>query len=385
MSGTDPRDVITPDAFAVAPHLLGLPLARPSRRAAAMLVDLLLVAFLVHAGGGVLFGLAAAAVFFRIARRRPGVKALPRPVRVAFGVLGTVVLFAAASSLWDRLFEHDHDEEDEGPRVQVTANVAGRVARKESGVANALTAGAALIALRNADDQAEAEEHAREFATRMGEEGMEPAEVREALTGVAAEVEDRPWVSAAVERVLAEVPAGDAGEVASDSLARAYAAALSSGDTAAARVLRPTLAGTLAADTLRRLDAELERLRGEVREVERELEEERREVGILALLERMADELGLGFGWTGLYFTAFLTLWRGQTPGKRMTRIRVVRLNGAPITWWAAFERFGGYAASIFTGLLGFFQIFWDRNRQALHDKISETVVVRVPRAGLDS
>jgi uncharacterized RDD family membrane protein YckC len=55
----------------------------------------------------------------------------------------------------------------------------------------------------------------------------------------------------------------------------------------------------------------------------------------------------------------------------------VVRLSGAPIGWWAAFERFGGYAASIFTGLLGFLQITWDRNRMALHDKITETVVVR--------
>jgi uncharacterized RDD family membrane protein YckC len=70
-------------------------------------------------------------------------------------------------------------------------------------------------------------------------------------------------------------------------------------------------------------------------------------------------------------------VWRGQTPGKRLLGIRVVRLNGKPITWWASFERFGGYAAGLATGLLGFLQIFWDRNRQAIHDKIMETVVVR--------
>ena len=53
------------------------------------------------------------------------------------------------------------------------------------------------------------------------------------------------------------------------------------------------------------------------------------------------------------------------------------RLGSERIGWWAAFERFGGYSASVITGLLGFAQILWDRNRQALHDKISETVVVR--------
>jgi uncharacterized RDD family membrane protein YckC len=79
----------------------------------------------------------------------------------------------------------------------------------------------------------------------------------------------------------------------------------------------------------------------------------------------------------GLYFTATVALWQGRTPGKRLLHIRVVRLNGKPIGWWAAFERFGGYAAGVATGLLGFAQIFWDKNRQAIHDKIAETAVVR--------
>ena len=89
------------------------------------------------------------------------------------------------------------------------------------------------------------------------------------------------------------------------------------------------------------------------------------------------DEVGIGFGWAGLYFTFFPMFWRGMTPGKRLLRLRVVRLDGKPIGWWVAFNRFGGYAASIFTGLLGFFEMFWDPNRQALHDRIAATVVVQ--------
>jgi uncharacterized RDD family membrane protein YckC len=107
-------------------------------------------------------------------------------------------------------------------------------------------------------------------------------------------------------------------------------------------------------------------------------DEEEEAPGLVARASTLIqDDLGLGFGWMGLYFTAAVALWQGRTPGKRLLGIRIVRLNGKPIGWWAAFERFGGYAAGVATGLLGFAQIFWDKNRQAIHDKISETAVVR--------
>ena len=48
-----------------------------------------------------------------------------------------------------------------------------------------------------------------------------------------------------------------------------------------------------------------------------------------------------------------------------------------PLNWWLSFERAGGYAAGFATGLLGFAQIFWDPNRQAIHDKVSETIVIQ--------
>jgi hypothetical protein len=47
------------------------------------------------------------------------------------------------------------------------------------------------------------------------------------------------------------------------------------------------------------------------------------------------------------------------------------------LNWWLSFERAGGYAAGFATGLLGFAQIFWDPNRQAIHDKVSETIVIQ--------
>jgi hypothetical protein len=41
------------------------------------------------------------------------------------------------------------------------------------------------------------------------------------------------------------------------------------------------------------------------------------------------------------------------------------------------FGRYGGYGAGFATGLLGFLQIYWDPNRQAIQDKISATVVIK--------
>ena len=134
-------------------------------------------------------------------------------------------------------------------------------------------------------------------------------------------------------------------------------------------------------DSIARMHArirELERERNRMANQLREANQHEEERGLVARASTLIqDDLGLGLGWMGLYFTATVALWQGRTPGKRLLRIRVVRLNGKPIGWWAAFERFGGYAAGVATGLLGFAQIFWDKNRQAIHDKIAETAVVR--------
>ena len=90
----------------------------------------------------------------------------------------------------------------------------------------------------------------------------------------------------------------------------------------------------------------------------------------------MITDLGLEFGWAAFYFTAFTALWSGQTPGKKLFKIKVLQLDGTPLSISDSFGRYGGYGAGIATGLLGFLQIFWDANRQAIHDKISATVVI---------
>lgn len=85
----------------------------------------------------------------------------------------------------------------------------------------------------------------------------------------------------------------------------------------------------------------------------------------------------VGFGITVAYFGLVTWLWRGRTPGKRLMKIRVVSLSHEKITLWQSVERALGYGASALEAGFGFFQVFLHANRQAVHDRIAETVVVQ--------
>ncbi len=90
------------------------------------------------------------------------------------------------------------------------------------------------------------------------------------------------------------------------------------------------------------------------------------------------------FSWGAVFvgwFTVLTRVGRGRTPGKALLGLQVARLDGRPLRWWDAFGRAGGYGASAATLLLGFAEMIWDANRQALHDRIAGTVVLRRRRA----
>jgi hypothetical protein len=99
---------------------------------------------------------------------------------------------------------------------------------------------------------------------------------------------------------------------------------------------------------------------------------------ILKWVQGTLADLGIGFGWAIGYFTLFIAWNNGQTIGKKLCGIRVVQLDNKPISLWGAFGRQGGYSAGFATGLLGFLQVYWDPNRQAIQDKLADTLVLRV-------
>jgi hypothetical protein len=133
----------------------------------------------------------------------------------------------------------------------------------------------------------------------------------------------------------------------------------------------------VAGDTIGELEQDLARANRDLEDTRTELDEALERRGLFGWLASRIDSLGFGFGWWTLYFAILMPWMKGQTPGKRAMGLRVVRLDGQPITGWHAFERAGGYAAGIATGTLGFLQIYWDANRQAIHDKVAGTAVIQ--------
>jgi uncharacterized RDD family membrane protein YckC len=71
---------------------------------------------------------------------------------------------------------------------------------------------------------------------------------------------------------------------------------------------------------------------------------------------------------------------RGTTVGGIVCDLHVVRLDGRPVDWETAIVRALGCFLSLFVVFLGFIWIAFDPNRQAWHDKIAGTVVVRAKR-----
>jgi uncharacterized RDD family membrane protein YckC len=66
----------------------------------------------------------------------------------------------------------------------------------------------------------------------------------------------------------------------------------------------------------------------------------------------------------------------GQTIGKRVLGIRVVKLNGGELGIGGGVLRYVGRIPSALVCGLGYFWALWDDEKQTWHDKIAGTVVV---------
>ena len=86
---------------------------------------------------------------------------------------------------------------------------------------------------------------------------------------------------------------------------------------------------------------------------------------------------GLGFLVGLAYNWYFWTRKDGQTPGKSLMKIRVIKTDGSPISDSDAILRYIGYYISGFFLLLGYLWAIWDENKQGWHDKIANTRVIR--------
>ncbi len=81
-----------------------------------------------------------------------------------------------------------------------------------------------------------------------------------------------------------------------------------------------------------------------------------------------------------LAYFAGMWAWKGTTIGGTVLNLKVVRLDGKPVTFGVAVVRGLVSVLSFIVLFLGFFWMIWDVEKQTWHDKIAGTVVVRTPR-----
>jgi len=86
----------------------------------------------------------------------------------------------------------------------------------------------------------------------------------------------------------------------------------------------------------------------------------------------------LVFGFQWVYFNLFEWLWNGQTPGKRLLNLRVIKVDGSPVSGIDVLLR--NLSRPIDTlgpmGLIGLLMIFVSHKAQRLGDLMARTLVI---------
>ncbi|MCG6534634.1 MAG: RDD family protein [Syntrophales bacterium LBB04] len=78
-----------------------------------------------------------------------------------------------------------------------------------------------------------------------------------------------------------------------------------------------------------------------------------------------------------VYFTYFHAA-TGQTPGKMLFKLKVLRTTGKSLTYGASFLRWACYIISVIFLYIGFIWAAFDSRKQAWHDKLADTLVILV-------
>ncbi|AEP28744.1 RDD family protein [Brumicola nitratireducens] len=322
LSNKETRTIVTPYAFTVSPELLGQPLATPARRGVAMLIDVFLIAVLSGLSALLLAGFLAL-TFFKAGNRLKQQKRF-NFVRLSFRGLSAFLIFVIVFTIVADLEESD--ESVLSPTAQTREN--------EDTMRSLLDLAAVLIDISCNNDS--------ECLLKYAE-------------------------GAAVGAAAMKIPIEDINATTSDIVAQKQWTDENK---------------TLFMDKfINTLNEERNAYTDDIIEIVESTEPAEKRSGIYSILEwvkGIMSDLGLSLGWAALYFSVFTAWWRGQTIGKRIVGIEVVKLDGNYPSLWESFGRYGGYGAGFATGLLGFLQVYWDPNRQAIQDKISETLVLRL-------
>lgn len=351
-STLDPKSLVTPYAFEIAPNVLYQPLASPFKRALAITVDGLLVAALAENAGWIFVLMVAITVV--VHKRSKSLGSIVKWALYAFMLAGMV--YALLGEAWNT-------KDDISGSSQVKSELVAEKAEPETlqtiaELANYLPE---VISTSSCQDYSCAQKRLASLKDALNHSSLSSAEQ-----------------ARMIEELIGELPLTAKQK---KDLKIEFAAAETS-----------LVDGSIELPVEEETDAVNHNVKStntvdweELQDDSRFEKEENPQSSPLAWLIGFLNDMGLGFGWAAFYFTVFTAWFDGQTLGKKLLGISVIQLDGSKITLWAAFGRYGGYAAGFTTGLLGFLQIFWDANRQAIQDKISATVVIDLRKPEIEA
>ena len=331
--GQDVKTRLTRTAFNVPPHLIGRSLATPKRRLAALLVDLIIASSLANLMGlnilpviGIIFILP---VFVRQLKQR-----ISRRSRIILFVLGILLILTSIGIKSGEYLYNRFVEPMRTGKFESTADslLVENLVSKIDSVAKKDTTGEAGAAIEELKQRGV-----------FGESDVEPMEVD------------------------------------SMELVKNFYLAYQSKDSAEIAIYREPMQTLLAGELIALQEKEIEDLSEEVDRLDDELDEAEEKLespSFVRTARAFVNDIGLSVGWVAFYFVFCWFLFDGKSPGKKLFHIQIIRMNGHDLKLWYCFERFSGFAAGLATGLLGFLQIYWDDNRQCIHDKIASTVVI---------
>lgn len=380
LSEKETKQYLTPFAFKMDNSLFGLPLATPTKRGVALLIDLLLVALLSDIPG-VLLALAIAITLYYLGNKKRAQdqnKTKGRKRRATMRFIAASMAFIILLSVLPALFklvgieegQHKDSVDNNSLSLSQSLSIGAITLSTLQKIHNShckkiecwqveLTAVAANIANVSVENEI----------------NVAPTELSEIFTDIVQEIDlpkkDKEQLITAMQTSYdkeifqqpSELIKNSENKIIKDSsVIEQPSKPINKAQTDVAIVLAGD-ESLMSGDTLE------------------EKETNRQAYSLIAWLKGIINDLGLGFGWAMFYFTVSIALGKGQTLGKKLLKIKVIQLDGTPLSLWDSFGRYGGYGAGLATGLLGFIQIYWDPNKQAIHDKISATVVIDLNKA----
>jgi len=350
------RQILTPFAFKIDETLFGVALAKPWKRGLAILIDLFLIASLSEMPGEVL-ALVIAITMFKLGSKKRAQqlgKVKGRKRRAIMRFFGAFILFIVLVSTLPKYF-NDFTSGDDSSVITSSDNGQVLTGAESLEFAALVLEVTAKLGGSECDSTACWQKELIPVVDKAKTLSLEREVVADSLESITEETalnnQEQKQLKQELLNYFDSLSVKDGVAVNAASLPASPQNDKSKRDTEKVTTL----------DSVKQSDAK---------------KEDKDISSIMNWVKGIIEDLGLEFGWAAFYFTAFTALWKGQTPGKKLLRIKVLQLDGTPLSLSDSFGRYGGYGAGIATGLLGFLQIYWDPNRQAMHDKISATVVM---------